>query len=672
MDVKKIIKEKLKNRADSFYRETVAEKRISFDEWIRKKESGLERFDMTLDLIGADLNLLKNGGISYSAKIGATSVRIIPYSEVREGFKVSNFLEDILVFVNGSLTDKAIPLLIKRFSENQEMSICYGDEDLAEIDETETTKYGRSVYGTRRDPFFKPEWSPNAFLDHFYFCNVVAIRRNSFRETEWSKKGGASGVYETLLKFIFSDEHNLRKSVDRIDEILVHAKDYELNDLRLEEAPKYAKRLLSIPEDRNEIAVVIPSKDNPHLLKQCLSSMNSVKAPSTKLEVIVVDNGSSPENREKIEKLSDEYGFKYIYSPMEFNFPIMINTGVEASSKEIVLILNDDITFTEPNTLENLAKHVKYGFSGAVGAKLLYPDSSKIQHAGVINNRIGPVHKLQFLDDTKAHYHGFNKMVQNVSAVTGACIMVRREVFDLVKGMDPDLRVAFNDIDFCFSILESGYSNVVCNDISLVHAESVTRGNDSDTESLQRLNSEKDKLYNKHPKLAGYDPFYSKYLLNDCLDSRIVPASDYEYPEAKEKFSKLLKEDLTKAREEKCVQLSVEFADELKKFTFRENDSKDLYLQGFSYLAGSDNACYEKYILLKSESAAFKFKINGCLRYDIAIACPTEENVELSGFAVAVPKDFLIEGSYRVGILYKKKFSSERLYAFSNKFLAVK
>lgn len=672
MGAKELLKKKIEESCDQKYKKEVEVLDLSFDEWIRKKEEKLERFDMTIDLLASDAAISNTERLTYCAKVGAVTVRIIPYSSLKGNLKIANYLEDILIFVNGALTDKAIPLLLEKFEEHTEVSLLYGDEDIANLDVTETSKYGKSVYGTRRDPYFKPEWSPNAFLDHFYFCNIVAMRRIAFRDVSWSDKDGAEGLYETLLKYIFDNEVNLRKSVEHINEILVHCDDYKMNELKIEESGKYAAKLLAIESKKNEISVIIPSKDNPHLLVSCLDSLFNMKEPETETEIIVVDNGSSPENRKKISELSKKYGFKYIYEKMEFNFPKMINIGAKEATKPLLLILNDDITFTERGSIEKLAAQVKWSFTGASGVKLLYPDSTIIQHAGVINTKIGPVHKLQFMDDNISHYHGFNKMVQNVSAVTGACIMVRREVFFEVRGMDEPLRVAFNDIDFCFRLLEAGYVNVVLNNISLCHAESVTRGNDSDEASLVRLKLERKSLYSKHPRLRGYDPYYSERLLTDCLDSRIVPASEYEYSGALETHFKPIKVDLTSAREEKCLRFSAEFADNLSEYTFDENDADSLYLQGFAYVQGSNNACYEKRILLQSSDVNYALLYKGALRKDISIACPGEKNVERSGFSLKFDKDLLPKGTYRVGVYFKRKFSKEKLYVFSNKYLEVK
>ena len=408
-------------------------------------------------------------------------------------------------------------------------------------------------------------------------------------------------------------------------------------------------------------------------MKRCIDSIRE-RTGYKNYEIIVVDNGSDQDKKEQIEEVLLKYNATYIYNPMEFNFSAQCNAGVAKSSYPIVLLLNDDITFMQEGTLETMAEELKYGFTGAVGLKLLYPGGSSIQHAGVINNRIGPVHKLQFCDDKNVYYHGYNRNVQNVSAVTAACLMVRRDAFDKVNGLDESLKVAFNDVDFCFRLLEAGYVNVVCNNISAIHAESVTRGRDDDIRSLARLNVEKERLYENHGSLRGYDPYFSKYLLADCLDSRIVPANEYEYERAgadcKKKQVANLKARGT--REDACVILSLEYAGEKAEFSFDERDAGTLLIQGFAYVSGTDNACYRKAILLQGEQGTFELPINGCVRTDVALACADQTNVEKSGFCVNIPATELPSGNYRVGMLMTNKYARERLYAFSNKYMVVK
>ena len=676
MNLKEYLRSILTRHAESVYRAKLKEKSETFDSWIRTVEDGLERFDMTLDTATLPY---KREKASYVTHYDGMTVRIFPYSLVGDNFIVKNLIEDIIVFVNGELTDRAIPLIVKCFKAYPSCSVVYGDEDIAVLDEQETDRYGKSVYGTRENPYFKPDWSPNTFLNNYYFCNICAIRRVSFRDIEFGEgRSGADGIYHTLLRFLYEDEGRIYKSVRHIDEILVHATDYEYNDLKDERACSLASGLkteewgegLNVEEPKT-VTVVIPSKDNPTLLENCLTTLYDSCPGSIVLEVVVVDNGSSLANKERIEGLREKFGFIYEYTPMEFNFARMCNIGAGLGSGEYILFLNDDVSFTEPYTLENMLMQASFTFTGAVGAKLLYPGIKKIQHAGVVNNRIGPVHKLQFADDNRSYYYGFNRSVRNVLAVTGACLMVRRKVFENVGGMNESLRVAFNDVDLCFKLSESGYFNVCCNNISLEHAESVSRGKDTDTASLARLIKEKKMLYEEHPAYKNYDPFYSKYLVSDCLDTRITHAGEYDYGLVSEDAGNIALTDLSKAREDACVLLNVEYADTLSDYTFYDDD-EGFYVQGFSFVTGSNNACYKKALLLKNDEKCYMVSFTGCIRNDVAINCADQSNVELSGFAVRLSKDAIPAGRYTVGVMHDHMFAKEKLYAFSNRELTVK
>lgn len=668
MAVKNLICEKLGKRADREYVKMLESRTVSFDEWIRKKESGLERFDMTLDVVGKDVNLTNLPGLSYSANAGAMNIRIIPYSMVDSAFSVAKYLEDILVFVNGALTDKAIPLLTKAFSENPETAVCYGDEDIAEPDETGTLKYGKSVYGTRRDPFFKPDWSPNAFLNHFYFCNIVAIRRSAFRNVRWSSTGGAQGIYRTLLRFIFANEFNLRKSVLHIDEILVHAFDYEMNSMCLADADRYAMTHLAIPKDRTEISVVILSRDNPSKLEDCIRSLTTSFNEGVNLEVVVVDNGSNEVNRKRMEELRDALGFSYIYRPMDFNYAEMINIGVGFAKNEILFLLNDDIIFPQKGTLTKLANHVKYKFSGAVGAKVIGFGTSKILHAGIFNGRTGPIYKLRQSDDSTEHYHGFNRGVENVSAVSGTCLMVRKDVFEKANGMKPSLGFGLCDVEFCFKLLEAGYTNTVCNNTILNQLQ----GQDFEANENLYCEEEVKKLYAVHPAMKGYDPYGSKYLLSDCPDSRITAANEYEYETAIEEADRAKWCDLDRHKEDRNVVLHIEFAGPATDYTFRD-DADGWLIQGFAIVDKEDNACYRTSLLFKKKNVTdeqqgnfvYELAVNGCARYDIGNKYPMSANTVFSGFCINLHNDVLPEGVYEIGVLKKGTFGKNGLFAFS-------
>ncbi len=657
MSVKEKVKGLISSYLDLTYQKKLKEAQTSYPDWIAKKESDLKRFDMTLED-----GEVYDKSLVFTARDKAFTALIYPMKKLDSSFKVSNCIEDIIVFTNGVLSDTAIPLLEELFETNKAIDVAYGNEDIADFDEEALDGI---TEGSRRDPFFKPGWSPNTFLDHFYFGNIVAIRRSTFRDAIF-KEGmtGAEALYDMLLKNIFDRNFNLKCRVSNIDEVLIHVKDYEFT--RLTPGKKTSET-----KTEYKISIVIPSKDNPHLLKKCMDSLVDTMLPTEKCELIVVDNGSSLDNKGLIEELSSKYGFTYIYEPSEFNFSKMINRGSEQANGDCLLILNDDITFIEKGTLSKLAAECSLPFTGCVGAKLLYPDTHMIQHAGVFNNRLGPVHKLQFADDSNDYYFGFNKTVNNVAAVTGACLMIRRSLFEELLGMDEELKVAFNDVDLCFRALEKGCCNAVCNDVFLYHAESVTRGHDTDEASLERLETEKKRLYEIHKDLRAFDPFYSKYLISDCLDTRIESAGQYEYGTSIELMDYAKPLNLKKAREDAVSQLSVEYSGEMKDFSYDEADKDFYFIQGFSYIQGSDNALYKRKLILSSKDKCFGFDLTGRLRTDVAKGCPSERDLELSGFSVKLAKGVLKPGKYRVGMLSIKRFSKEKIFSFSNKYLTV-
>ena len=275
--------------------------------------------------------------------------------------------------------------------------------------------------------------------------------------------------------------------------------------------------------------MIIPSKDNPSVLGKCLRSLTQRPEGSVPVEILLIDNGSNEENRKKTEQLVEEIRtagtpIRYVYEPAEFNFSTMCNRGAELADGKLLLFLNDDIELCENDWLDKMVSRALQPYVGSVGLKLYYPDSVKIQHDGIVNLPVGPVHKLQFMEDDRSYYFGRNRFTQDCVAVTGACLLIRTEVFREAGGFREVLRVAYNDVELGFRLLEMGYYNVVWNDRFAYHHESLSRGSDESPEKMQRLVQERELLYQMHPQFRGEDPFYPKGLNREGLDSRVVPA----------------------------------------------------------------------------------------------------------------------------------------------------
>ena len=325
-------------------------------------------------------------------------------------------------------------------------------------------------------------------------------------------------------------------------------------------------------------------------------------------------------------------------------------------------------------------------YVGAVGAKLFYPETDIIQHAGITNLRVGPAHKLQYLSDEKTYYFGQNRGVHNMLAVTGACLMVRREVFEEAGGFATELAVAFNDVDLCYTIHELGYYNVQRNDVVLYHHESLSRGKDGEsTEKQLRLQREKDVLYERHQDIYGKDPFYHQNLTMDMLESEYSPAFRYQVKlDMPWSEVALCTTQIAGAREDKCLVVGMECAMDLYKWQYGVSPDKGkvkpvaedmgYYFQGYSFVIGADNACYKKKLLLKNieNGQVFGIPMESRYRQDIKKNLKDQVNVDLTGYAAKVQKDKLPEGVYQFGMLAEDTCSRQKLVNWSNWVLEVK
>ncbi|MDE7248495.1 MAG: glycosyltransferase, partial [Lachnospiraceae bacterium] len=505
-------------------------------------------------------------------------------------------------------------------------------------------------------------------------------------------------LYELLYELIrnhggFSGRReNGMAPVYHIRQVLFHSREsgYEqIRELRLPET------IQCVQPKKGEafISVIIPSKDNPEVLFYCIYSLLERTHTVYPYEIIIVDNGSNDSNRQRIEEEIEclksmnptEDGFTYVYQPMEFNFSDMCNIGAGKAKGNILLFLNDDMEILQADWLDLMVEKAALPYAGAVGVKLLYPNSDTIQHAGITNLRVGPAHKLQFLSDEKVHYYGMNRGVHNMLAVTGACLMLRWEVFDQAGGFCRELAVAFNDVDLCYTLYEKGYYNIVRNDVILYHHESLSRGKDGESEEKQlRLLREKDLLYERHQALYGKDPFYHPYLTTDMLEADYSPACRYQVT-LDMPWSEVTRVDgiPAGAREDSCLVVGMECAMDIYKWKYgveapkeKKANSEDMgyYFQGYSFVIGSDNACFTKKLLLrdKEKDVIFEILVDERCRKDIKNNLSDQLNVDLTGFAAKVKMNVLPEGNYQFGMLAKDRCSRLELVNWSSWTLEVK
>ncbi len=426
------------------------------------------------------------------------------------------------------------------------------------------------------------------------------------------------------------------------------------------------------------VSIVIPSKDNPEVLKQCIRSIYA-HTDYPNYEIIVVDNGSTARVRIGLENFRQECSFTYLYLPMEFNFSAMCNAGVREAKGEYILLLNDDMEVIEDSWLARMVGHASLKHVGAVGAKLLYPGSTKIQHAGITNTIYGPGHKLKQLDDSVSYYYGRNRFVYDLIGVTAACLMMRRDYFLAFGGLYEGLAVAYNDVDLCFRICGKGLYNVQRNDVVLYHHESLSRGDDlQDENKLKRLRSEMEVLYKRHAKLCRKDPFIGtllnsgepeyacrwleRYELFNIFDADDMLAESKKLPPLESMNQAIM------IRVEDCGR------ENFAKAVTRNGQKKKTYylIKGWAYVPGVDNARYQfKILLVNSIGKVWELPVQRRYRKDVAAILPDEKHVELTGFCNWIFEGALPPDTYALWMTAKDGCSRQRLYRSMEKTLTI-
>lgn len=589
---------------------------------------------------------------SYAREVAACR---LSYKEWVQGMGIQQAAEDtgagrekplLLASAEGCWAEDAEESVSLFFASHPSVLLAYTDEDVAEKPGT---------------VWLKPDWSPDSWLHRDYLGGAVAVRSVLFKKLSAEEKQDPERCRKKLLELAGAFSRSA-VTVGHLREICFHRN--KMWELPKEEASQETELLCGTGEVSKEllVSVILPSKDNGAMLLHCLDTLKETIL-HTRYEVIVVDNGSSKEGKALVEEALHvlDRGAQnggclrravYLYAPMEFNFSRMCNLGAAEAAGDMLLFLNDDIEAVVPGWLEQLVKKGSCPWVGAVGAKLLYPDGTRIQHVGITSVDAGPVHKLRGMGDNRCYYDGRNRGIWNVLAVTGACLLVRREVFRQAGGFLEQLRVAFNDVDFCFTLHELGYYNVVVNTTYLLHHESFSRGGDATEEKRQRLAGEYALLEERHPRLKGKDPYYHPWLSGGrpnlgmiaptCCVGRVLPDQ--------ERFFVL--NGLKKARRDSCVMVCLE-------------EASERFLRGYAVVLGSNNACYQKELLLrKADGGLLRIPFRRQYRYDLTVNLPEQKNVGMCGFQVELAEPLPV-GEYQVGMLARNRLSKAGLYYFA-------
>ena len=414
------------------------------------------------------------------------------------------------------------------------------DADLIYSDEDKLDEGGVNV-----EPHFKPDYNEDYFLAINYICHFSVIRRELLQQIGGFRTGfdGAQD-YDLLLRVT-----ERTRRIAHIPKVLYHwrrtsgstavnasAKPQTSEAGRRALAESLARRGIDARvcegpfpntyrvtrgiQGKPLVSLLIPFRDKPELLEACISSILA-KTSYQRFEIIGIDNNSSEASTQRVMQAlqARDSRVRFVRYEAPFNYSAINNFGATQARGEHLLFLNNDTEVLDSGWLEALLAHSQRRNVGVVGAKLLYSDDT-IQHSGVIVG-VGGVagHAHLFLPADAPGYFSRAQLAQNLSAVTFACAMTRREVFERVGGLnDKELRIAFNDVDYCLRVREAGYLIVYTPDAVLHHYESKSRGYEDTPEKQTRFAGEIRYMQQRHDAvLRDGDPYYNPNLsLTNC------------------------------------------------------------------------------------------------------------------------------------------------------------
>ncbi|HET6306845.1 MAG TPA: glycosyltransferase family 2 protein [Rhodopila sp.] len=408
--------------------------------------------------------------------------------------------------------------------------ILYSDED--HIDDT----------GHRSNPYFKPDWDPELMLGQ-NLVNHLGVYRRSLLQRLGGFQVGMEGAqdYDLALRAMAETKPD---RIVHIPRVLYHwrqlgrARSFSesylgrcaANARRAVQAyldatgqpaqvqpapvvPAWNRVVYPVPDTEPLVSIIIPTRNYARLLAQTVEGVLN-RTDYKALEVLIVDNGSDePTALNLLTRLQQDPRVRVLRCPGPFNYSALNNQAVRESAGELILLLNNDIDVIDPGWLREMVSHAIRPGIGAVGAKLLYPKDT-IQHGGVTVG-VGGVAGHQYLHKPREHlgYFGQLKLVRSVSAVTGACLLLRRQAYLEVGGLDEvSLPVAFNDVDLCLRLIERGYRNLWTPHAELYHHESASRGLDLVGEKAARFQREVAVMRQRWGDVLDNDPYWNPNL----------------------------------------------------------------------------------------------------------------------------------------------------------------
>jgi GT2 family glycosyltransferase len=428
------------------------------------------------------------------------------------------------------LASTAFARIARAIGNDVDVHLVYSDDDRIDPEAAE-----------RWNPFFKPDWSPDLFMAMNYLGPLTLFRRETALECGGLRDGAAdAAVYDLALRLTDRPNH-----VVHVAEVLVTTietapgvgEHWQSSDWRDGERVALQSALArrgiegsverglhpgkwrvryALPEPLPGVTAVIPTGGKIHLLRPCLDDLLE-RTDYPNLDILLVDNSGGDEVEHLVTELTPRHPNvrRIVNDTKPFNYPALVNAGVAQATTPYLLMLNDDITVIEPGWLRAMMEHAQRPEVGIVGAKLLYPDDT-IQHAGVILGPFGgSVHVFKRFPGDDPGFFDLPDVVRNCSAVTFACAMIDRQVFDDIGGLDAEhLPVAFNDTDFCLRAREAGYEVIYTPHATLYHHESVTKTVIAHPHEIAFLR-------NRWGHVIDHDPFYNPNLTRQGEDARL-------------------------------------------------------------------------------------------------------------------------------------------------------
>jgi len=439
-----------------------------------------------------------------------------------------------------TLATNALWEVVKCWNEAPKTDFVYSDED--KLDEQ-----GRYV-----EPYFKSDFNLDLLRSNNYINHLSVFTRRLFEEVGGFRKGFEGSQDHDLFLRMAEATSNF----EHIPKVLYHWRKVPGSTAAVYAAKSYPeKAAIKALEEHLErigakgsverglfpgsfrlkreittnglVSIIIPFRDEVELLKTCIESIRAtVEYP--RVEIVLVDNNS--EKQETFDYLNTlDSSIQQVNYPGAFNFSAINNFAAKQTKGDYILFLNNDIEARKTGWLEAMIEHIQREEVGAVGAKLLYPDKS-IQHAGVILG-IGGIagHSHKYLPGNQPGYFMRASVIQNLSACTAACLMVKRSVLEEVKGFDEEyLKVAFNDVDLCLKVRRAGYLIVYTPYAELIHHESKSRGAENTSKKIERFNKETELMNERWGGTLARDPYYNPNLSVTHEDFRLKQQSAWK------------------------------------------------------------------------------------------------------------------------------------------------